>query len=992
MTENSRRSAHATIRGYLYQTCLGVLRWLDLQPNEVLVCEGDEDLDRHLLDGKVVSEQVKAYSGRLGLGDQAVLESLFNFLVTYVALRREDKDRTFIFTTTAEPRPQRKTGLDFDLLEKWREGIRNRKVVSAVRSLLKPKKENTHRKEIEEARTWLDGQPEGWVGFMNAVEWTFNAPSLGTLREDILRRLTEREDTSLLPPDTFLERLVVHVLETSCRDQRQDRHVTPGSLTQLIEASRTSLRSWAQSERAKRLRIILDEADPIEELLSENTSSLPRNASPGKLLTAAYEIIPFDEAGRTEEITFLKAWCEGNDPKSVVLLTGEGGSGKTRLMIEWCRRLRHRGWHAGFLLPLTEDAPRDLSPLLNGVSSRLIVVDYAETRLQEVGSILERMGQARDKKDPKVRLVLLARRSGDWWNNLPEGRRAVQDLLLDSEPPRSITPLIPKDPERREEAFHLAMLGFAQELDIAPPETPHIPDLASKDFDRVLYLHMAAHATALGQRIETAADALSRTLEHEQLFWRQQVADLKLDGTQRPLILKALKLSVATVTLTYGVEGYQQALSLLNRALKDLPLPAHYLDSLIDLLRNVYGRSGAAGLSIDPLQPDLLGEELVAQTLTREPDLIGRVLEQCSAREARYTLVVLSRLVRRFHQAEEWIRVFAQELKGKGTQEIWRTLQQLCDDDDYQKSVPLREIALIATEENLRLLRERSDQVSEANQAEHARLLNNLGSRLSDLGRREDALQATEQAVEIRRRLALERPDVFRPDLASSLNNLGAMYSDLGRREDALQTTEQAVEIRRRLALERSDAFRHDLANSLNNLGAMYSALGRREDALQATEQAVEIYRQLAIERPDAFRHDLANSLNNLGTMYSALGRREDALQATEQAVEIYRQLAIERPDAFRHDLAMGLNNLGNRYSELGRREDALQATEEAVRSLSPLFLRFPAAFASWMETMVRNYLRHAEAAGQEPNEALLTPILQVFQTLNPDQPPEEQA
>ncbi len=37
------RSAHATIRGYLYQTRLGVLRWLDLDDDETLVVEGDEE-------------------------------------------------------------------------------------------------------------------------------------------------------------------------------------------------------------------------------------------------------------------------------------------------------------------------------------------------------------------------------------------------------------------------------------------------------------------------------------------------------------------------------------------------------------------------------------------------------------------------------------------------------------------------------------------------------------------------------------------------------------------------------------------------------------------------------------------------------------------------------------------------------------------------------------------------------------------------------------
>ncbi len=58
------RSAHAAIRGYLYQTCLGVVRWLDLADDETLVVEGDEDLDRLLRDGTGprqagVSEQVK---------------------------------------------------------------------------------------------------------------------------------------------------------------------------------------------------------------------------------------------------------------------------------------------------------------------------------------------------------------------------------------------------------------------------------------------------------------------------------------------------------------------------------------------------------------------------------------------------------------------------------------------------------------------------------------------------------------------------------------------------------------------------------------------------------------------------------------------------------------------------------------------------------------------------------------------------------------------
>ena len=95
------RSAHATIRGYLYQCCLGALRWLELKEGEVLVCEGDEDLDRYLRGGASVSEQVKALERAVSIRDRAVVDSLRQFLLTYVALRRRGESRRFVFTTTA---------------------------------------------------------------------------------------------------------------------------------------------------------------------------------------------------------------------------------------------------------------------------------------------------------------------------------------------------------------------------------------------------------------------------------------------------------------------------------------------------------------------------------------------------------------------------------------------------------------------------------------------------------------------------------------------------------------------------------------------------------------------------------------------------------------------------------------------------------------------------------------------------------------------------
>src|SRR5262249_60366487 len=73
--------------------------------------------------------------------------------------------------------------------------------------------------------------------------------------------------------------------------------------------------------------------------------------------------------------------------------------------------------------------------------------------------------------------------------------------------------------------------------------------------------------------------------------------------------------------------------------------------------------------------------------------------------------------------------------------------------------------------------------------------LNNLGIRLSNLGRREDALAASQEAVDIRRRLAQTRPDAFLPDLARSISVMSDALAALDKHEEAARAATQALEI-----------------------------------------------------------------------------------------------------------------------------------------------------------------------------------------------------
>jgi hypothetical protein len=84
------------------------------------------------------------------------------------------------------------------------------------------------------------------------------------------------------------------------------------------------------------------------------------------LLRAEYGLVPFHEQ-RRPEVERLLAWCEADARMAVRVVTGAGGTGKTRLMIELCRQARGRRWRAGFLHRETPVKPSwELDGLVDG--------------------------------------------------------------------------------------------------------------------------------------------------------------------------------------------------------------------------------------------------------------------------------------------------------------------------------------------------------------------------------------------------------------------------------------------------------------------------------------------------------------------------------------------------------------------------------------------------------------------------------------------------
>lgn len=952
-----KRSAHAAIRGYLYQTCLGVLRWVGLGEGEALVFEGDEDLDRLMLanlEAPGVLEQVKAYQGKLGLGDRVVRESLRNFLVAFVALRERGEARRFVFTTTAAARSEKQ-------LARWREPAAQREVVEEVRGWVLGVAGERDLGEVKRALTWLKRDKTRWRSFLDAVEWKFGAPEIGAVRKQIRDSLIGQGFETY--GDVACDRLLWEAFEASSQTEVERRVRTRGDWVGVIEHAVAELALGKALSPSTLFRRVIEEELDWQILLDTGTLDLSQVAPqvaalPSLVLTAAYEVVPF--VGRTAEIEELRAWCASSEPVAVFLETGGAGLGKTRLFIELTRLLREEGWHAGFVQEGT--ATEGLLLAARSLSPCLAIVDYAESRVEELAGLLQRLGQVGVRNS--FRLALVARWKSGWWSALDDRDARVRHGLYMKTGEAELPPLVP--PEQRLAEVTRAAAKFAEVLCREAPELAVDLPLGEDDFASTLMLHMAALAVVQGRPFASASELLRSTRGHERSFWRRALEDGGLSGFQRDWALDSCELCVTALTLVEGTTSAVATRELFSRALDSSDRAL--LSSVEQALTRLYRRPQGTGLA--PLELDLLGEELVRTVLSRAPELLAELLAGATEAQRVSALRVLTRVARHtpgegrpileaalsghleklgmaalevaIRMGEPMDSVLAELVQAESTFDLADRMESLCSADQMLlQSTRATHVALAATKRALGLAQAAWSEPTEEQQARLARLFSNLGLRQNALGQRDAALASTIQALEIRRRLASQRPEAYEPGLAMTLNILGIMQSEQGPLEAALASTAEAVGLYRHLASQRPDVYEPDLAMSLYNLDAMLCELVQDDAALTSERNMVKLNRFQSSGGPENYEPDLARSF---GTLRSVLR-------------------AVERPP------------------------EAAASFREGLVTIAWHLAATPQVFANLAGLLRREYLASCEAAGIEPDLDLLQPITSILERLRVPDP-----
>ena len=328
-------------------------------------------------------------------------------------------------------------------------------------------------------------------------------------------------------------------------------------------------------------------------------------------------MVPF--IGRVAELAELARLRD--DPwlgPSVMLVHGSGGQGKTRLIEEfarqtvqaadgWSVRTATRGIGTRPHPAAVEAGPPCADPVL-------LMVDYAER--WPTGELLNLI--ADHTSAGRVRIVLVARPAGPWWDALRA--RLTGDLAVADIDTLLVEPLA-RDLAERVAMFVAARDRFGELLGVAGVDRIPVPSaLADDGFGLTLAVHMAALAavdalargtSAPDDQIGLAIYLLNREREH----WRALHALPRVSGSEpdvahlgTPPIVMARTVYLATLTRAVGHEAGREVVVRGGPAV-DADVS---VDEILADHARCYPPADPSATVLEPLYPDRLGEDFVA--------------------------------------------------------------------------------------------------------------------------------------------------------------------------------------------------------------------------------------------------------------------------------------------------------------------------------------------------------------------------------------------
>jgi len=362
----------------------------------------------------------------------------------------------------------------------------------------------------------------------------------------------------------------------------------------------------------------------IDKVLTPARTPLPIEFTPLQLIQARYAIVPFQDG---PEIQQLRTWAtrmpevaakhEGDGDIAVAVVTGAGGTGKTRIAVQLCDEFSRKGWYTGFLPSTTEITDAELSALVEVATELLVVVDYAEEARR---GLVARVVHKLCARQSPTRIVLTARGIDQWWDSFRS--RMEQDGIN-----LSRTLIISNlgwaqqeaEPRLFADLYERAVEEFSKRMNSNRPSNGVVPDdLGETALDVVLQ----AWSVVCRERVDSVAMLSDRSelyesvLEIEFAQWRK--VPILAEVSSRHLRRAAATLSL--ISPASDEEQVDAALSLLPEWSSEHLRRGRFAELLVQALLRTDGEKPIC------LQPDPVADHLILTVFGNNPELLDAML------------------------------------------------------------------------------------------------------------------------------------------------------------------------------------------------------------------------------------------------------------------------------------------------------------------------------------------------------------------------------
>ncbi len=349
---NPRRDAWSTIAGFVFQVNVTILRWLNLQPNEILELERGEDIDtvqRELAAGRIdenrLLEQVKKRSTRLTLRSPEALEAIANFCDhqrnnTAVNLR-------FRYLTIATAGTEQGWRLEYNGITTW-EMLRTGRLsaderspyLSAIQGMLQsatkpPQIQETAWQCLQDRVASIDGLADLITNF----EWGIEFSDYSALENQIRTELVQAgHATDFDSAELLFDRLFITVFKCLSKDGLKS--LVPSDLQKQLKKVQLSI-----ADRDL-VHLVRQELPKLEQRLASVGQELAALTATVNVIAAKQDLLANVDFSRVNITTDAPELASPTISRSEVVnavltslkegpfsLYGEPGSGKTQLAL-----------------------------------------------------------------------------------------------------------------------------------------------------------------------------------------------------------------------------------------------------------------------------------------------------------------------------------------------------------------------------------------------------------------------------------------------------------------------------------------------------------------------------------------------------------------------------------------------------------------------------------------------------------------------------------